>query len=182
MDVLKTFEYQLVKWLIDNNITNIDVNLGIRFDYYNNTHIIECSPFIQEKVNKELMRFFYEYGCKHNISFFTMAFLHEVGHALTLSSFTEKEYKDLMDTIEMANEAVKLNPKEKEYFNFDWYWHMPHEFAANIWAINFINNHFDKIYALEKIVETNLNIIYNDNNIIAALNKLLEQSIKEKNE
>ena len=56
---------------------------------------------------------------------------------------------------------------------------MPHEFAANIWAINFINNHFDKVCALEKIVKTNLDTIYGDNDIVAALYQWLDQLNEE---
>lgn len=179
MDVIETFSYQLVKWLIDNDITNVDVDLGIDFGYYNDKHVIEYSLFTQDHVDEEFARFFYEYGCEKNVSIFTMSFLHEVGHALTLSSFTKEEYESFMDTLEMAHKAVKLNPKAKEHFNLDWYWHMPHEFAANIWAIDFINNHFDKVCALEKIVKTNLDTIYGDNDIVADLYQWLDQLNEE---
>lgn len=181
MDVLESFEYQLTKWLIDNDITNINVELGVDFGYYKNAHIIEYSLFTKEESDREFERFFHEYGCEHMVSVFTMSFLHEVGHAMTLAAFTDEEYEDLMDTLESAQEAVRLNPKEKERFNLDWYWHMPHEFAANIWAINFINNHFDSIWELEKIVDNCLDKIYADEDIIKVLYDVLDQLKEEQN-
>lgn len=175
MDVIESFEYQLVKWLINNDITNIDVNLGVDFCYYKDTHIINYSLFLRETCDREFRRFFYEYGCKHSVSVFTISFLHEVGHAMTLAVFTDEECNNLIDLVESAQEAIHLNPNVEEYFNLDWYWHMPHEFAANIWAINFINNHFDKVCELEEIVESNLDKIYADDEIVDALYKLLDR-------
>ena len=179
MDVIESFEYQLVRWLINNDITNIDVNFGIDFCYYKDTHIINYSLFSREICDKEFERFFYEYGCHHSVSVFTISFLHEVGHAMTLAAFSDEECNSLIDMVESAREAICLNSKVEECFNLDWYWHMPHEFAANIWAINFINNHFDEVRELEEIIENSLDKIYADDEIISALDKLLNQLKEE---
>ena len=48
MDVIESFEYQLVKWLINNDINNIDVNFGLDFCYYKDLHVINYSHFTRE--------------------------------------------------------------------------------------------------------------------------------------
>ena len=39
----------------------------------------------------------------------------------------------------------QFNDEENEQIWFNEYWQVPDEFAANMWVVNFINNHIDAV-------------------------------------
>ena len=87
-----------------------------------------------------------------------MAFLHEVGHVMTLPNFTEEEHQQ---DIYNKNSRVSNCDIETNY----WYWELPTEFAANMWAINWVNSHIDEFCELNDIFNNWLELIYADEDI-----------------
>ena len=107
------------------------------YDYGNN--IIYIGKY-DKPIHMDFRQFLYEYGCKEDADNQTLAFLHELGHALTQEHF---------DDFEMIIFNFK---KESVYNSFD-YWHIPDEFEANMFVINFMNNNPEAIRELDNIFE-----------------------------
>ena len=71
-----------------------------------------------------------------------LAFLHELGHACTYNYFNDTE-KLLYDL------TKSFDPGESDMdFLMGHYWMIPDEFAANMWAIDFINNYIEAVKEL----------------------------------
>lgn len=105
------------------------------YDYKNN--IIYIGKY-DKPIHTDFRQFLYEYGCKGNANNHTLTFLHELGHALTYNHF---------DDFEMIIFNFK---KESVYNSFD-YWHIPDEFEANMFVINFINANPEAVKELDNI-------------------------------
>ena len=102
------------------------------YDIEQNTIIIGLEEY--PLANKYFQQFLYEYGLKYlDIDDDILSFLHELGHMVTLKSFSQTELK-LFRFMKESDENDK--DSQKKYYH---YWSVPDEFAANIWAINFIH-------------------------------------------
>lgn len=154
MTALEKFKVDMANWIYKNGFDEIGLCFGQDFAYV----LLEDGRFgIQigtegyPEVGRYFEQFLYEYGLEYmGIYDPVLAFLHELGHAQTLNYFSDLELK----FFELAKESID---SESEYDRFVHYWSLPDEFAANMWAINFINEHKDAVDKLCQIYWENWN-------------------------
>lgn len=146
------FKSALINWLCQNHMPNIDIDFKYDFGYVMDDelgiHKINIGVAANDNACCYFEQFLYEYGCEYcGIPYPILAFLHECGHVNTVSQFTDIELKffELMK---------QFNDEEDEQIWFNEYWQVPDEFAANMWVVDFINNHIDII---ENLCDTFIN-------------------------
>lgn len=146
MDVVNTFKSNMINWLCEIGLPNIEIDFeedfGYAFDPDTGRHCINFGVVDYAETGKWFEQFCYEYGCDFvGIPAPVMSFLHECGHAFTLASFSDQEL-----WLCEFSKAFNHGESDQEWLNK--YWEIPDEFAANIWAINFINNHIEAVEEL----------------------------------
>lgn len=95
-------------------------------------------------VDKHFLRFINEHGCKMQFSnAFIPEFLHEVGHDNMNGDFDDDEWEEYRD-FEHSFEGLDMD----NYDNQLRYMTHPIEFAATMWAIDYINSHEEEIVEL----------------------------------
>jgi len=152
-DVYDEFCVALELWFNAHNIPNLLVDCGESFCFYHDKkNLIEWGEDYDD-INFE--QFFYEYGCTLDGNNFVKSLLHEVGHYMTMSNFTQKEWNDDKKTIRENSKRFKKITIDVDY----WYWELPTEFSANMWAINYINTHKDDVNDLITLCNKYLSII-----------------------
>ena len=147
MNTVNTFKSDMINWLCEIGLSNIEIDFeedfGYAFDPDTGRHCINFGVVDYAETGKWFEQFCYEYGCDFvGIPAPVMSFLHECGHAFTLASFSDQE-------LWLCEFSKAFDHGESDY---DWmirYWEFPDEFAANVWTINFINEHIDLV---EKLV------------------------------
>ena len=150
MTAINDFRSTIVHWLCNNGFPNIDIDFESDFGYaiidtenirYINVGIIAAI----EENSTYFEQFLYEYGLEYmNIPLPILMFLHELGHHMTISSFTDEDL-----WLCQFSKAFDHNGTEQEEFFH--YWEMPDEFAANIWLVNYVNNNIEKVKEFCKI-------------------------------
>ena len=162
MGVVHDFNNALEIWLARHGFANIEVCEGEDYQYYYTRHIIQWGMITAEKTNCEFAQFFHEYGLNDTAFHIpTLSFLHELGHAVTWSNFTEEE--------------IDLNTSAKEAItnSFD-YWLLPIEFSATMWAIDWVNTHQQEYEELQCIFASFFDLIYNDTDILTQINNWMD--------
>ena len=147
MNTVNTFKSNMINWLCEIGLPNIEIDFeedfGYAFDPDTGRHCINFGVVEYAETGKWFEQFCYEYGCDFvGIPAPVMSFLHECGHAFTLASFSDQE-------LWLCEFSKAFDHGESDH---DWmirYWEFPDEFAANVWVINFINEHIDLV---EKLV------------------------------
>ena len=131
---------ELELWCGRAGLQGVKVELDDSFHFDCGDEILYFGMESYQPIINDFEEFLYEYGCEYyGICAPTLCMIHEVGHGFTKNSFN--------DTDMFLN---WLNGMECED-NFS-YWHLPMEFSANMWEINFINSHIDKVQDLTKII------------------------------
>ena len=138
---MSNFEKAVRSWLKKNNI---DCNICFEddFGYQIDNNTIHIGIMEYENVSHWYEQLLYEYGLDYvGILAPVLAFTHEIGHYMTINNFTKEELLICHLTKQFMN-------SEDEHDWFNKYWEVPDEFAANIWAINFINNNIEAVEEL----------------------------------
>lgn len=171
MGLIKDFNKELSLWLNTQGISNIDVSEGSDWCYYHKAHCLQWGFFEAERTKNNFYQFLHEYGCQYFSENAAVMFcLHEIGHIMTLAAFDKIELD--MDFLAIfAKDCQKSASIETNY----WYWELPTEFAANMWAINWINAHSNEMKELEEIFNRNLTKIYEDEDIIGQVYEWLAE-------
>lgn len=174
MGLISDFNTALELWFNAHGVPNLNVVEGEDFCfYYNQQNIIQWGMIQQETIDRQFAQFFDEYGCKtYTENTFVESLLHEVGHYMTMSNFTQKEWN-------RDNKAKYKKHKNTDVTGIDlnyWYWELPIEFAANMWAINFLNEHFDWATELTELCYYHMAKIFNDENIMEQLNDWIDET------
>lgn len=146
MPIEERFKLGIIKWLCKNNFCNIDIDFEYDFGYAVDDdmgiHCINIGVEANNAVGNYFEQFLYEYGCDYvGIPYPILAFIHELGHVSTLQNFSQFDLK----LFELAKQFSHGESDHDWYFR---YWEMPDEFEANMWAIDFINNHIDAVEEL----------------------------------
>lgn len=136
MGLVGKFNKDLSLWFNTHGIPNLEFVEGEDFCYYPEEHMIQWGFFGNPKTDAHFMQFMYEYGLRHPfaVNVFTMSLLHEIGHYITLHYFNEEVRAS---NIAEKNDHIHDDTIETNY----WYWELPTEFAANMWAIEWVNEH-----------------------------------------
>ena len=136
------FEAELKNWLDKNGFSGIDVIDDDEFMYNfeeNEIHfgVVSTSEGIWFE------QFVYEYGMEHcSIIPEVLAFLHEIGHSKTMNFFGSEDLEaDSTAKFVLSMDGYSQDTMVK-------YWELPMEFAANVWAIDFVNNNIDAVEEL----------------------------------
>lgn len=146
MTVDRRFKIGIINWLCKNNFSNIDVDFEYDFGYAVDDDLgIHCLNIGVEDNNAAgtfFEQFLYEYGCDYvGIPYPILALIHELGHIATINNFSQTELK----LFELAKEFSHGESNHDWFFH---YWEMPDEFAATMWAVDFINEHIDAVEEL----------------------------------
>lgn len=163
MGIVHNFNKALSLWFNSHDIPNLEFVEGEDFCFYVSENTVQWGMFDTPKVDNHFQQFFYEYGLKseYNHPFF-ISLIHEVGHAMTMPAFSREE-KD-------NDIAAKENNKSESSIETDyWYWELPTEFAANMWAINWINNNSVLAQELYDLCMNYLSEIFNNGDILNQL-------------
>lgn len=164
MGLVGKFNEDLSLWFNAHGIPNLEFVEGEDFCYYHNHYTIQWGFFGNPKTDGHFMQFMHEYGVDspYPVNAFTMSLLHEVGHYMTFHNFSE----EARDTDRVAKENCTLNSSiETDY----WYWELPTEFAANMWAIDWTNEHPTWVDELTKFCTKRMLEIIDNENILAQL-------------
>ena len=148
MTAANTFKNDIQTWLIKNGFGKLGIDFAEDFQYV----ILQTGEFgisigiqAQPKLGRYFEQFLYEYGLEYcGIFDPVLLFLHEVGHHMTYDCFTSSEKS-------LYNITKQFSHSEYEQERLDQYWSIPDEFAANMWEIEFINNHIDAVEELCQI-------------------------------
>lgn len=88
-------------------------------------------------------------GLEYEYSVFTISLLHEIGHFFTLENFPKNErkaYNRAVQVIEVSENRKLITAKEANARYFE----LPIEKVATLWAIDYANNHYEKLVAFEQ--------------------------------
>ena len=137
------FKSALINWLCANDMPNIDIDFNYDFGYAMDEelgiHKINIGVANNEDAGRYFEQFLYEYGCEYcGIPYPILCMLHECGHVMTIEQFSDSE----LFLFELSKQ-FSHGEEAQEWFNR--YWHMPDEFAANMWVVDFINNHIEEV-------------------------------------
>ena len=171
MGIIHDFNNTLSLWINENITPNIEVFEGEDFCYYYEEHIVQWGLIARENTDNNFLQFLHEYGLDYDaVSPFVMSFLHEIGHAVTLSNFSDEM---------QAEERYAKNSMIVSKSNIDvnyWYWELPTEFAANMWAIEWANNNIEKFTELHALCKQYLTMIGNDENVIEQVQEWMDNA------
>lgn len=138
---MATFKSTMVNWLCAHGFSNLDIDFEEDFGYaYDDTvNCINIGTKRFDDVSNYFEQFLYEYGCEYcGIPGPVLSFIHELGHFMTISNFSNEE----LWFCAFAKKFDHGGTDQEEFFR---YWEMPDEFAANMWAVDYINNHIDEV-------------------------------------
>lgn len=136
---MTNFEKALREWLKKNNF-NCDITFEDDFGYEWDTNILHIGVLGYENVGRWFEQFLYEYGMDYvGIYDPVLALIHELGHYSSLGDFEPEELMLLGFIKDLDNERMS----NQEFMNE--YWELPDEFAANMWAINFVNENIEAV-------------------------------------
>lgn len=169
MGVINKFNDALSLWMNNHGFTNIDFVEGEDFCYYYEKHTIQWGLLTNEKIDNYFLQFFYEYGLNTScLTPFTMSLLHELGHYMTLSNFSNNE-------AEQDSYAKSMNVSDGSIDSQYWYWELPTEFAANMWAINWANTHPQEFEELRLLCKDYVMAIAEDANTMEQIDEWVEE-------
>ena len=132
-------EGALRKWLHDNEI-NCDIDFDDDFCYDAAANKVTIGKKYNSDVRVLFEQFLYEYGMEYvGFDFYTLGFLHEIGHIFSYSNFS------FIELVYCSMDKLFIDGSDDAFC----YWEIDDEFAANVWAINFINEHIE---AVEKLI------------------------------
>jgi hypothetical protein len=150
-----SFKSEVVQWLCDNGFSSLDVELNSDFYYSTGedidfNYVDECVINIGvdrfDEIDKWFEQFLYEYGLEWMDLGRVLPFIHELGHYNTVYSFSNSERLAMY-----YNKFWIFSDEDTTMEEMFKYWEMPDEFAANVWAVNFINNNISEVERLVNI-------------------------------
>ena len=158
MGIVNDFNKELSRWFNKHGVPCLRFVEGEDFCYYHNLHIAQWGCFVQPNVDNYLKQFFYEYGLRADVHIFVISLIHEVGHYMTLHYFEQSKFDA---DIAAKNIRAGEHGIETNY----WYWELPTEFAANMWAIDWMNEHPQEAEELGALCEEWMVKIFDDTDV-----------------
>ena len=141
MTAKNKFKATVIRWLCNHGFPNVDIGFKEDFGYAidNYTNMINIGVEANPEVGKYFEQFLYEFGLEYvGIPLPVLVFFHELGHHMTLSSFSSDE----LWLCSFAKNWSHGEIDQEWYFN---YWNTMDEFAANAWEIDYINSHIEAV-------------------------------------
>ena len=145
---MKNITRFLNKWLAEHDF-EVSTKKGDEWCYFYSKSLItyEVGEEMTEQ-NERFLEVCRECGLEYEVSLFTLSFFHELGHHETMDDFTDREWA--------RDEKVKSRVENSfDYERMDYtYFHLPSEYCATEWGVDYINEHIDEIEKFdEKIKE-----------------------------
>ena len=170
MTAIENFRSTIINWLCSHGFSNIDIDFekdfGYAIDPDSNIRYINIGIEDFEDTNNYFSQFLFEYGLKYlKISAPVLAFFHELGHHMTLNSFTDEEIWLCF----FAKGFDNVGSEQDWYTN---YWLIGDEFAANAWEINYINSHIEDVKEFCNIFEKAWSAIFEETTMEDFLNEV----------
>lgn len=143
----------------------IDCFLSTDFEYYHSTREIGYTLFENESTSKALIEFLRKnYSYIPKCSLFTFSLLHELGHYLTIDTFTKEEinnyYKEIKTyVIEEYDSKEEIKRKQMRYAA------TPIEKAASDVAIDILKCYYDIIVDFEMEIKKKILKFYEKNDV-----------------
>lgn len=141
----------VANWLANENLHNIKLSFADDFQFNGNGSEYD-NICITDNYNNDysmLEKLVKELGYKGNANIITIAFLHELGHHFTCSTFTkEQEQFDNIARKELYK-WINSNNESLVDYGLECYYRLPQEIQATKWAIEFATNHPIKTKRLE---------------------------------
>lgn len=134
----------LQKWLDDHDHEEIKVEYGEEFEYSILEDVITVATVLPSYDYEEFERFALSRGLELNPGPWVLAFLHEVGHAITLLDDSLDEH---IDSYFETRDRMRLAD----------YMAHPVEASATDWAVDYINNNKEEIIQLIKDIDEKMN-------------------------
>lgn len=133
---------------LEKNVTNFVRKFGINRASYKNTFCMHLSKNIvdftvQKYYEDELLleHIRNKFGVNIEPFYFVFCLLHEVGHSMTASNFSEEEWNEYSF---LSKYLLPLIPDTVERHEI--YFNLSIEDAATTWAINYIINNIDECW------------------------------------
>ena len=151
------FNHWLKKYGFETRVRGVDEDF---FWYHDNT--ISYSFFFPEESAENWVELMKELQCQYDIDLFYSAFLHELGHGHTYDQFDEEEIEEYQETCRLIREEPSTFSETLEYV----YTHLPVEYEATRWAVNYINTYPDRVKELVDIVGKAVRLFYSLNDVV----------------
>ena len=167
MDMVQHMLHDVNAWIARQGWDNLGVKIGEEFEYGPEDNLIVLPIFYNEADNVTdtlLAQFLYEYGLDKMYikDMYTISFLHEIGHYFTLGQFTEEEWWEYI-----YQQEHKMPQITDNYLRNFTYWELPVEFAANMWLINWIEQHPDEFQELQMMLDSYMQLIIDSEDALA---------------
>lgn len=151
------FNHWLKKYGFNARVRGVDEDF---FWYHDNT--ISYSFFFPAVAAENWTRLMEELNCEYAIDEFYSAFLHELGHSHTYWNFDDEELDEYYETLELMNKEPSSFAEGIEYV----YTHLPVEYEASRWAVNYINSYPERVKELVDLVGKAVRLFYSLNDVV----------------
>ena len=151
------FNHWLKKYGFEARVRGVDEDF---FWYHNNT--ISYSFFFPVDASENWSRLMEELGCNYSIDEFYTAFLHELGHSHTYWDFEEEELDEYYDILKLMDKEPSSFAESIHYI----YTHLPVEYEASRWAVNYINTYPERVKELVDLVGKAVRLFYKINDVV----------------
>ena len=152
-----TLNHWLKKYGFSARVRGVDEDF---FWYHDDT--ISYSFFFPVDAAKNWKMLMEELKCEYTIDLFFTAFLHELGHSHTYHWFDEDEIQEYNETCRLIAEEPSSFAESLEYV----YTHLPIEYEASTWAVNYINTYPERVKELVDLVSKAIGLFYKLNDVV----------------
>ena len=132
-------------WLKENDI-ECGCRLGGVMSYDDNDNCIYVGRVYDNECDYDFIKCLRGLGLAVDFDCITLSILHELGHWFTYNDFTDRQidiYANAVERISNIEDSEKRNKK---------YWELRVEYVANVWAVEFANEHKKEVQALEDMI------------------------------
>ena len=140
---------KLNSWL-DKNATRVDIKWDSEWCYTAPDSLITITKDKPHDL-EWYIDFCKSKGLKHDVSWYTLCLLHEIGHDQTVYFLDEWEYK--IDFIGSYITSIYSFTRFGLWLKCQLYFRLPTEIVATEWAVDFINNNYKEVLKLEDILK-----------------------------
>ena len=165
MKLVSNFNRALSIWFARHGISNLEFTEGEEFCYYPEAHAVQWGMLLNDEQENMYAQFMYEYGLEREVNPFVISLLHEVGHFMTIHQLGEETVQ--FDYV--AKEIAAGAATEVDINSHYWYWELDTEFAANMWAIEWVKNHPAELQELNDLCEKHCEVIFCNAEIMAQI-------------
>ena len=170
MTAVEKFKTDLANWFNKNGFEDVGLCFGEDFAYVildNGNFGVQVGVQAYPEVGRYFEQFLYEYGLDY-VGIFdpVLSLIHELGHNKTINCFDEVE----LALCDFAKHICCESEDEHDWYNS--YWEVPDEFAANMWAIKFINEHVEAVKELCDIYANDWSAIFEETTMEELLNEV----------